>query len=1267
MADRGAPFRSVTESARERETYRYSTSLLSATVLNNDGCLLPSHKLATADDTALTAFAQLGNFQTGTTRSLISLFDESYQYIIAEATPTLPLVPNLRHEDRNEDLMHCGTAIPRSHGICESTLYEPRPSPDQASKDPTELPVTIVRDLTADPKFAAKPYCQPGGSTSFYAAVPIRTIKGINIGVYCVFHSEPLDAWGDQHNQILQNVSRAIMRHLEGNRARAAHRRSERMNRGIGSFVEQKATMSGWRLGPHAAAFEHNDKLEGALNAKQQDRQDLQDLQDLHHGSRRGSKASHFRSSVSMDGQLHNDQTATSKAEPITPSPSLHSTGGCTATTTPLPAGHTSDRQNALDHIFSRAANLIRESIEVEGCLFLDAASGSFGALSSPSSLDDREPSSPYVSAYSSKSSSGSSSSSDENKGASSGQQEWASCRVLGFSTSDKSSVDGEMSSALHTGVAEKFFSALLRRYPRGKIFVFGANGELQSSDSSEEDRNGTVNGYNRLFSGNTRGLPSPQQNTPRKKNRLNPWARQKEGQVILKIFPGARSVAFVPVWDPRRNRWFAGGFVYSKTPTRIFLTETELSYLRAFGTLAMAESARHEILLDEKAKSDALSSLSHELRSPLHGIILGIELLGDTDLSVVQGDIAHTLETCGRTLSDTLDHLLDFSKINNFMATTKKQQRAAAGRGLRHGTSKTIEAGMMSLSSIVRLDRLTEEVVESVFAGFNFQQLSISQFESRSRGAHPDVTANHRLDRIQADEVLGPAKLRSGELQMTFGDVSIFLMVAPACDWAFHTQPGAIRRIIMNLFGNALKYTQQGMIKVLVTQKQPQKRSRDEERLVTITVTDTGSGIGQDFLQNDLFKPFSQENHLSPGTGLGLSLVKKMVSQLRGRVSVHSRVGLGTTASVTLPLAQVIPLHGEKSARSDDELVQLVKELSGLRICLLGFDEHNSKGDALGIHDGVNDGNRLIQAICRDWLHLEVVSVSETQNVTPDLVLLTESAMAIRNQSDILTKPPCVVVCANALVAYQRSTAPKATDRPGFIEYISQPIGPHKLAKILLLVFQRWTNLQTIRSPTETSGHTFDSTPNNTDDVPLQPAVEAPGVLKRLTLPSSAPGPLEVWEPMPSTNDESQSEAKKPRLTPPVPIASGKTEYLLVDDNPINLRILASYLKKLGQVYRTATNGQEALDAYKLNPGGCRFIFLDVSMPVMDGFTASREIRAFERNNGIESAFIVALTGLASTDAQREALGSGMDLFLTKPVHLRELNSILKAQGVVS
>lgn len=76
------------------------------------------------------------------------------------------------------------------------------------------------------------------------------------------------------------------------------------------------------------------------------------------------------------------------------------------------------------------------------------------------------------------------------------------------------------------------------------------------------------------------------------------------------------------------------------------------------------------------QARSDALGSLSHELRSPLHGVILATELLNDTDLTVFQGNATHTIETCCRTLLDTLDHLLDYAKINSFAMQRKDKKQ---------------------------------------------------------------------------------------------------------------------------------------------------------------------------------------------------------------------------------------------------------------------------------------------------------------------------------------------------------------------------------------------------------------------------------------------------------------------------------------------------------------------------------------------------------------------------------------------------------------
>ncbi|KAH7134124.1 histidine kinase [Dactylonectria macrodidyma] len=1258
MANRGAPFRAVTESARERETYRYSTSLLSTAVLNLKGRVLPAGKLTAPEDTALTAFAQLGACQTGTSRSLISLFDQNYQYIVAEATPTLPLVSNLSAEQRNEDLYHCGTAIPRSHGGCEYTLYDPEPSESAPTRDPTELPLTLVHDIGADPRYSTRVYCQPGAAL-FYAAVPIRTNKGINIGVYCVVDSEPHDDWGDQQTEIIRNISRAIMQYLEVNKARANHRRSERMNRGIGSFIEEKSTMSGWRLGPHAAAFKDQAKLEGALNAKQQERQHEKDKR-AHQNHPNVLPTSSGSPTPSPNGLVDNKL---SKEKPtITRS---HSTGCCTNATAQITTAHENPRQSARDLIFSRAANLIRESIEVEGCLFLDAPVGSFGAMSTPVASDNKVAPGHYSSDYGDMSSSGSGNSSDESKG-SPGRGALSTCRVLSFSTSEKSSIDGEPNSALHATVPQKFLATLLRRYPRGKIFFFGENGELPSGESSDEDDAEMVNGNEEEM---TTQPPNhsldADQNGTRKKRRKNRWAPQREGQVLLNIFPGARSVAFVPVWDPRRNRWFAGGFVWTNTPIRIFMNDQDLSYLRAFGTLAMAESARHDIVLDEKAKSDALSSLSHELRSPLHGIILGVELLNDTDLSVVQGDIAHTLETCGRTLNDTLDHLLDFSKINNVMEA-RKQQKAAPSRGLGGSAAKAIETGATSRSPIVRLDRLAEEVVESVFAGYNFQQLSISQFKNHGRGAHPDVTANRRMDQVRAEEVLGPAKTASGSLQMTFGDVSIFLMVDPSCDWAFHTQPGAFRRIVMNLFGNALKYTQRGIIRIDLRQSQSPQKAPHGQKLVSITVSDTGAGISKDFLQNELFKPFSQENYLAPGTGLGLSLVKKMTSQLGGHVSVRSRCGVGTTVNISLPLMQASPSPGDLSSQ-DNGLLQPANKLRGLRVCLLGFEDDGHDHEALDADDVKPDSNALIQAMCRDWLQMEVVSASQCETITPDLILLADGALPVRHHSATLSRLPCVVVCANALMAYKRMTTSKQTDPSECVEFISQPIGPYKLAKTLLLVFQRWTQEQTNGFASETSRHRLEF-PCEVASRPMaipQPLAtsESLGCNGQSTIPSSSSKSLSHSPP---TRTATQPQRKRRRLSGGLSTADMKTQYLVVDDNPVNLKILSSYLKRLEQVYRTATNGLEAVKAYKQDPEGCRVIFLDVSMPVMDGFGASREIRAYEREKGLEPAFIVALTGLASADAQLEAFGSGMDMFLTKPVQLKELKAILQSQGTV-
>lgn len=73
------------------------------------------------------------------------------------------------------------------------------------------------------------------------------------------------------------------------------------------------------------------------------------------------------------------------------------------------------------------------------------------------------------------------------------------------------------------------------------------------------------------------------------------------------------------------------------------------------------------------------------------------------------------------------------------------------------------------------------------------------------------------------------------------------------------------------------------------------------------------------------------------------------------------------------------------------------------------------------------------------------------------------------------------------------------------------------------------------------------------------------------------------------------------------------------------------------------------------------QIILMDINMPVLNGFESTRQIRGFEQQRGLEPATIIALTGLGSASAQREAFSSGFDMFLTKPVRLRELTKIIE------
>lgn len=101
--------------------------------------------------------------------------------------------------------------------------------------------------------------------------------------------------------------------------------------------------------------------------------------------------------------------------------------------------------------------------------------------------------------------------------------------------------------------------------------------------------------------------------------------------------------------------------------------------------------------------------------------------------------------------------------------------------------------------------------------------------------------------------------------------------------------------------------------------------------------------------------------------------------------------------------------------------------------------------------------------------------------------------------------------------------------------------------------------------------------------------------------------------------------------------------------------------MRKLRRPYETAENGLQAVEKYAAAPSSFTLILMDMSMPIMDGFTATETIRVLENKNRWRRVLIIALTGVASEEARQRAFKTGVDTFLTKPAPMQKLREIVE------
>jgi signal transduction histidine kinase/CheY-like chemotaxis protein len=686
----------------------------------------------------------------------------------------------------------------------------------------------------------------------------------------------------------------------------------------------------------------------------------------------------------------------------------------------------------------------------------------------------------------------------------------------------------------------------------------------------------------------------------------------------LFRVLPAAKYVIFLPFFHFQRSCWYTCAIGWIEDPARA-VGVADIGLVSAFGNSVMAEISRLEAVAASRAKSDFVSSLSHELRSPLHGIMASSELIREaiSDRSILS--LLDLLDSCSQTALDTFENLLDHAIV------------AHAGHGSAFNSSHMRQ---------VDLGSMVEDVVEAVRAGHLSGNVFHSQTSSgRKRGAYltgPTDAAHDLPDR----------------------PLLITVQVAKY-PWRLTVNVGAWKRIVMNLFGNALKYTNTGRIDVGLNVVKRTDRMGHPQPYISFTVGDTGSGMSADYLKYHLFTPFLQEDSHAPGVGLGLSIVRKLVSDLGGVVNVKSSLGIGTLVEVLVPLGAAV-----SDSLPADEQQPLHDQFSGLdgrTVCLVGPDAFAALADTeFEITKEVRSWSEIVEnalrAIAGSGMEV-ILGTKDCPAPKADLYVLDSSLFGstVEERRDTILQKcrerasPLVLLCSGSKTSSCVGHGIKSHDI-----HLHHPIGPRKLASVFRSALEAKPVGGMVQTRTDEKRYPDNSAKDQSSSPPRTITPKGPALLAPQPPPpeSSSKNMKSVTEIPASTGAQSEVPSTKSR------------HLLLVDDNLINISLLTRLVRKLNHTFETASNGLEAVQRYKSSLEGQskRFdiIFMDISMPVMNGFEATREIRQLETKAGLSRCRVIALTGLSSEVNRSEANASGVDAFYTKPVRMDTIKGIL-------
>ena len=407
---------------------------------------------------------------------------------------------------------------------------------------------------------------------------------------------------------------------------------------------------------------------------------------------------------------------------------------------------------------------------------------------------------------------------------------------------------------------------------------------------------------------------------------------------------------------------------------------------------------------------------------------------------------------------------------------------------------------------------------------------------------------------------------------------VELLCEIAPDVPIQLIGDPVRFRQVLINLIGNAIKFTDNGEIYVTVDRYR-QDTGTEKEALI-FSVKDTGIGIPQEKI-GTIFDIFSQADSSTTrkhgGTGLGLTISKRLVELMGGTIWVESEPGQGSTFRFTTPFS--VQGDGAKPPTVVPEI-----DLNGVRILVVDDNDTNRlilkkslslRGAIIDeAHDGEDGLNTFLQS---------------REGGEPYRIVLIDGHMPVMDGFDLAERISEVAGSDIAMMMLTSDTRVGDITRCkdiGIDRYFVKPVKQKDLVRAIASL---------ITSPDGTMA-----------PPPGRPKEDISFVISPLNI-------------------------------------------LLAEDSPDNRLLFLSYLKKFPYRIETAENGEIAVERFK--SGSFDLVFMDIQMPVMDGYSATMEIRQWEQENDMSATPIIALTAHATRQDAEKSMEAGCTAHLTKPV----------------